>query len=70
MHFNIVDQEDIIDEALSYLRANVFFRNFDVRGSADRTLIYLTLHAVQLLVKGEKIEDKASGFQVSMINIY
>ena len=53
--------EDVIDETLIYFRANVLFRNFDVRGGADRTLIYLTLHAMQCLVACEKIEDKASG---------
>jgi actin related protein 2/3 complex subunit 3 len=46
---------------LIYFRANVLFRNFDVRGGADKTLIYLTLHAVQCLVKLEKIEDKNAG---------
>lgn len=51
---------DVIDEALTYFRANCLFRNFDVRGGADRTLIYLTLHAMQCLVKCEKIEDKNS----------
>lgn len=44
-----------------YFRANVLFRNFEVKGGADKTLIYLTLHAVQCLVKCEKIEDKNSG---------
>jgi actin related protein 2/3 complex subunit 3 len=56
-----VEKEDIIDEVLIYFRANVLFRNFDVRGGADKTLIYLTLHAVQCLVKLEKIEDKNAG---------
>ena len=55
------DKEDIIDETLSTFRANVFFRNFDVRNSGDRTLIYLTLYTHQCLVKLEKIEDKATG---------
>ena len=57
-----VDQEDIIDETLTYFRANVLFRNFDVRGGADRTLIYLTLYAAQCLVKLEKIEEKSAGY--------
>ena len=57
----ILDQEDIIDEVLTFFRANVLFRNFDVRGGADRTLIYLTLFASQCLVKTEKIEDKSTG---------
>ena len=34
---------DIVDEAIYLFRANVLFRNFEVQGSADRTLIYLTL---------------------------
>ncbi len=55
-----VEEDDIIDEVLGYFRANVFFRNFEIKGGADRTLIYLTLHAVQVLVKMEKIEDKAT----------
>jgi actin related protein 2/3 complex subunit 3 len=55
------EKDDIIDEVLMYFRANVLFRNFEVRGGADKTLIYLTLHAVQCLVKLEKIEDKNAG---------
>ncbi len=58
-----LDAEDIIDEVLNLFRANVLFRNFDIRGPADRTLIYLTLHVVQCLVKCEKIEDKTTGRQ-------
>lgn len=34
-----------------------------MRGSADKTLIYLTLHTVQCLVKCEKIEDKATAIR-------
>lgn len=34
-----------------------------MRGSADKTLIYLTLHTVQCLVKCEKIEDKATAIK-------
>lgn len=56
-------QEDIIDETLTNFRANVLFRNFEVRGGADRTLIYLTLHAMQCLVRCEKIEDKPSALR-------
>ena len=54
------DEDDIIDEALQFFRANVFFRNFDVRGPSDRTLIYLTLYIHQCLVKCERIEDRAT----------
>jgi actin related protein 2/3 complex, subunit 3 len=31
---------DIIDECLSLFRANCLFRNFEIKGAADRTLIY------------------------------
>lgn len=67
-YLNIIDDEDIIDETLNFFRANVFFRNFDVRGPADRTLIYLTLYTHQCLVKCEKIEDRATGIRYIFIN--
>lgn len=57
------DKDDIIDETLSFFRANVLFRNFEVKGGADKTLIYLTLHVAQCLVKCEKIEDKATALR-------
>ena len=34
--------EDIIDEALTFFRAQVFFKNYEPKGPADKTLIYLT----------------------------
>ncbi|GAA6039648.1 hypothetical protein JCM8097_002235 [Rhodosporidiobolus ruineniae] len=34
---------DIIDESLSLFRANSLFRNFEIKGPADRVLIYLIL---------------------------
>ena len=37
-------QPDIIDESLTLFRANSLFRNFEIKGSADRTLIYLILY--------------------------
>ncbi|RKO95192.1 Arp2/3 complex 21 kDa subunit ARPC3, partial [Caulochytrium protostelioides] len=37
------DQEDVIDEAIDFFRANCLFRNFEIKGPGDRTLIYLTL---------------------------
>lgn len=36
-------EPDIIDESLSLFRANSLFRNFEIKGSADRTMIYLIL---------------------------
>jgi len=55
------EKEDIVDETLINFRSNVLFRNFEVRGAADRTLIYLTLYTHQCLVKCEKIDDKMAG---------
>ena len=43
---------DIVDEALYAFRANVFFRTFEVKGAADKLLIYLTLY-VNLCLKRE-----------------
>ncbi|GAA6054874.1 hypothetical protein JCM3770_004263 [Rhodotorula araucariae] len=36
-------QPDIIDEALALFRPNSLFRNFEIKGNADRVLIYLIL---------------------------
>ncbi|CAL4933636.1 unnamed protein product [Urochloa decumbens] len=33
---------DIVDEAITFFRANVFFKNFHVKIPADKLLIYLT----------------------------
>jgi len=43
--------EDIIDEAVNYFRANILFRNFEVKGPADKLLIYLTLYVHQCLIR-------------------
>jgi len=43
------DEQDIIDEALDFFRANILFRNYEVKGPADLTLIYLTLYITQAL---------------------
>jgi actin related protein 2/3 complex subunit 3 len=36
-------QPDIIEEAITLFRPNSLFRNFEIKGGADRTLIYLIL---------------------------
>ena len=40
---------DPLDEILSLFRANTFFRNFEIKGPADRVLIYGILFVSQLL---------------------
>ena len=45
------DKEDIIDEALRLFKANIFFRNFEVLGYADRLLVYVTLYISACLTK-------------------
>jgi len=45
------NEEDIIDETMSYFKANVLFRVFEVKGTADRLMVYLTLYLSQCLRK-------------------
>jgi len=54
-------EDDIIDEALRFFRANVLFASFEVKGHADRTLIFLTLFIAQCLKRLEKGGDKKAG---------
>jgi len=42
---------DIIDEALRLFKANILFHNFEVKGFADRLLIYITLYISACLGK-------------------
>lgn len=61
LYLNYTDQLDIVDETLTYFRANVLFRNFEVKGPADRVLIYLTLYVSQCLSRLEKVANKTDG---------
>ncbi|KAG7096695.1 hypothetical protein E1B28_004109 [Marasmius oreades] len=45
------EQPDIIDETLDLFRANSLFRNFEIKGPADRTLIVLILFISDCLAK-------------------
>ena len=40
----LVAEMDVIDEALHYFKANVFFRTYEIKSDADRVLIYVTLY--------------------------
>jgi len=51
-------EEDIIDETLGYFKANVFFKNYEIKGTADRLMIYLTLYATDCIVKLQKSPSK------------
>ncbi|PGH21320.1 hypothetical protein AJ80_03371 [Polytolypa hystricis UAMH7299] len=42
---------DCVDEILSLYRANTFFRNFEIKGPADRMLIYGILFVSECLTK-------------------
>mmetsp|Transcript_21919 Transcript_21919/g.41097 ORF Transcript_21919/g.41097 Transcript_21919/m.41097 type:complete len:175 (+) Transcript_21919:65-589(+) len=52
---------DVIDEAVKFFRANVLFATFEVKGGADRVLMFLTLYISQCLKRLEKAGSKASG---------
>ncbi|XP_031481134.1 actin-related protein 2/3 complex subunit 3 [Nymphaea colorata] len=59
---------DIVDEAITFFRANVFFRNFDVKSSADKLLIYLTLYINIALKRLEGCRTLAEGTK-AIINL-
>ena len=46
--------EDAVDEALRLFRPNVLFKNFEVQGGGDRSLVYLLLFTQQCLRRLEK----------------
>ncbi|KAK1144907.1 actin-related protein 2/3 complex subunit 3, partial [Acipenser oxyrinchus oxyrinchus] len=48
---------DILDEAIYYFKANVFFKNYEIKNEADRTLIYVTLYISECLKKLQKCVD-------------
>uniref|UniRef100_A0A1I7UPE4 Actin-related protein 2/3 complex subunit 3 n=1 Tax=Caenorhabditis tropicalis TaxID=1561998 RepID=A0A1I7UPE4_9PELO len=54
-------QLDIIDEALNYFKPNIFFREFEIKGPADRTLIYLIFYITECLRKLQKSPNKIAG---------
>lgn len=45
----LMEGYDIIDETLDLFRANTFFKNFEIKGASDRTLIYGILFVSQCL---------------------
>jgi len=57
------NQQDVIDEAINYFRANVFFRNYEIKGEADRVLIYLTLYITDCLKKLQRCSNRTQANQ-------
>lgn len=62
------DGTDVVDEAITFFRANVFFRNFDIQSSADKLLIYLTFYINVALKKLEGCRTLAEGTK-AIINL-
>ncbi|XP_059616453.1 actin-related protein 2/3 complex subunit 3-like [Phlebotomus argentipes] len=56
-------EQDIIDEALYYFKANIFFRTFEIKSEVDRVLIYVTLYITECLKKLQRCSNKNQGHQ-------
>lgn len=59
------DLYDCVDEILLVFRANVLFRNFEIKGPADRVLIYGTLFISECLGKIDTLWSSAEAQRVS-----
>lgn len=49
----------IIDTAINYFKANIFFREHKITGASDRTLIYIILYMGEYLRVIEKVSDQS-----------
>ncbi|ESO84651.1 hypothetical protein LOTGIDRAFT_196504 [Lottia gigantea] len=54
-----VNGSDIIDEAIGFFKANIFFRNYEIKSEADRTLIYVTLYITECLKKLQRCSSRS-----------
>lgn len=68
MCVGVADRTDIVDEAITFFRANVFFRNFDIKSPADKLLIYLTFYINVALKRLEGRRTLAEGTK-AIINL-
>ena len=60
---------DIIDEALIYFRANVLFKNFPIKGDADKLLIYITVFIAKCLeVANNQEPEKAKTLMKNLVD--
>lgn len=67
----MTDKPDVIDEALKFFKANVLFRNYEVKGPADRVLLYLTYYAkccLKKIEKGTKQDAEKALYQFAIEN--
>uniref|UniRef100_A0A1B6DHK3 Actin-related protein 2/3 complex subunit 3 n=1 Tax=Clastoptera arizonana TaxID=38151 RepID=A0A1B6DHK3_9HEMI len=60
---NVNNEMDIIDEAIYFFKANVFFRTYEIKSEADRVLIYITLYITECLKRLQKCSTKTQGMQ-------
>lgn len=54
---------DIIEEALAYFKANVFFKTYEIQSDSDRVLIYVTLYITECLKKLQRCTSREQGLQ-------
>ena len=57
-------KEDIIDETLKLFRAQVFFKNFEIKTPADLTLTYLILFTQQCIQTCQRAKDAQEGHKL------
>lgn len=59
------DQDyDVIDEVLDLFRPNSFFKNFEIKGNADRALIYGILYTSQALNQLNKATSYSAAVRI------
>lgn len=58
---------DIIDETLDLFRANSLFRNFEIKGPADRILIVLILYVSDCLAKLGTLRSSPSQLEANKL---
>ncbi len=64
--FDIADtaSHDIVDEALHLFRANILFKNYKVKGGADKVIIYLTCFIQKCLEQMARFPKQADAEKV------
>merc|ERR1712034_98341 len=56
-------ERDIIDETLDLFKANILFKNFEMKDTVDRVLVYITLYTIECLKRLAKISSKERAIQ-------